>query len=159
MSLEECCCLEPEAGERFSVSQMSRQEADQFKWIESQKAGCDLGETALKRWIAEHWWGFLRARWIEHLQGSRCWIELDEKDYGLLNREFHDQKPLLDKIVSRLIQGMDNLEIIRWALDSQLPLEPIFNILERLDINGHRLILEYNNAAAEETDSRWYVRC
>ena len=39
-------------------------EADRFKWIESEKAGHDLGERAIKNWIQQHWWDYLRARWL-----------------------------------------------------------------------------------------------
>lgn len=67
----------------MSLHQCAEQEALQFKWIESQKAGHDLGETAIRTWIGEHWRGFLRHRWLEHLQGKTFWIELDQRDFGL----------------------------------------------------------------------------
>ena len=59
------------AGGPSSVAVLSiytdcRAEADRFKWIESEKAGRDLGEGAIKRWVQDHWWGYLRARWLEH---------------------------------------------------------------------------------------------
>jgi len=134
------CC--PPAGnvDRQSVWDVSRQEADEYKWIESERAGCDLGEAALKRWVREHWWGFLRARWIEHLQGARYWIELDHNDFGLLVREFREERMLLNDIVTFLKNGKENLDIIFWAETCKLPIDPILNILERLDVNGNRLI-------------------
>jgi hypothetical protein len=138
------CCLEPARIERFSVCTVSRKEADCYKWIKSEEAGCDLGESALKQWVKDHWWGFLRARWIEHLQGSCFWIELGETDFGLLLREFPDQRLLLNQIISHLINGKENLDIIYWAQKTQIAIEPVIHILERLDINGHRLILEYD---------------
>ena len=82
-----------------------------FKWIESQKAGYDLGDGAVHRWIKEHWNGYLRARWLEHLQGKRFWVELDRGDFGLLQREFRDQTLLLDRILDRLKEGHENLDI------------------------------------------------
>nr|MBA3544497.1 hypothetical protein [Chthoniobacterales bacterium] len=54
-----------------------REEVLKHKWIESEKAGHDLGEAAIRRWVQFHWWGYLRARWLEHLQGKRFWFELD----------------------------------------------------------------------------------
>src|ERR1700689_2309110 len=78
------------AMEKCSVYIESEKEAQQFKWIESEKAGCDLGEAAIRRWVKEHWWGYLRARWLEHLQGKRFWVELARGDFGLLQRRFHD---------------------------------------------------------------------
>ena len=76
--------------EKSSVYVDGEQEALRFKWIESEKAGCDLGEAAIRRWVQCHWWGYLRARWLEHLQGKRFWVELDRGDFGLLQRKFHD---------------------------------------------------------------------
>ena len=77
--------------EKSSVYAESEQEALRFKWIESEKAGRDLGEVALRRWVQQHWWGYLRARWLEHLHGKRFWVELDRGDFGLLQRRFQDK--------------------------------------------------------------------
>jgi len=156
MDNDACCCLEP--NERYSVCQASRVEADRYKWIASEREGRDLGETALQMWIQKHWWGFLRERLIEHLQGSRFWTELDLEDFGLLTREFQDQQPLLNKIVSLLLSGNDNLEIILWAYDQDIPVENVLQILERININARRLILEYNAAQNTDPDQCWYVR-
>jgi hypothetical protein len=140
------CCLERPNVERFSLWNAWQQEADQFKWLESEKAGRDLGESALKRWVKEHWWGFLRARWIEHLQGSRFWVELDQDDFGLIVREFRDDRALLNQILAFLKDGKENLDILRWARDNDIPCKPVIDILERLDINGHRLIHHFDAA-------------
>jgi hypothetical protein len=125
--------------EKCSVYAESEQEALRYKWIESEKAGHDLGEAALRRWVQCHWWGYLRARWLEHLQGKRFWVELDRGDFGLLGRRFHDKTLLLDRILDRLKSGQENLHIICWALDWQVPIEPVLEILEALDINSRRL--------------------
>jgi hypothetical protein len=55
--------------DKLSVYVEGEQEALRYKWIESEKAGRDLGEAAIRRWVQDHWWGYLRARWVEHLQG------------------------------------------------------------------------------------------
>ena len=81
-----------------SVYEDCEHEAERFKWIESEKAGRDLGEQAVRRWVREHWCGYLRARWLEHLHGKRYWKELDRGDFGLLQRSFQDQALLLDRI-------------------------------------------------------------
>src|SRR5665213_3192787 len=47
--------------ELCSVYDDGEQEALRYKWIESEKAGHDLGETAIRRWVQNHWWGYLRA--------------------------------------------------------------------------------------------------
>jgi hypothetical protein len=125
--------------EKCSVHAESEQEALRFKWIESEKAGHDLGEEAIRRWVREHWWGYLRARWLEHLQGKRFWVELDRGDFGLLQRRFHENILLLDRILDRLKEKQENLDIICWALDWGLPTSQVREILEALDINSRRL--------------------
>ena len=124
----------------FSVYTESEQEALRFKWIESERAGRDLGDAAIKKWVKDHWCGYLRARWLEHLQGKRFWVELDRGDFGLLQRRFHDNSLLLDRILDRLKAGKENLDIISWALDWGIPTSSVLDILEALDINSRRLI-------------------
>src|ERR1043165_6788267 len=124
---------------KCSVWTDSQQEIDRFKWIESEKVGYDLGETAIRSWIREHWTGYLRARWLEHLQGRTFWIELDKGDYGILLHLFRDKALLLDRIVDRLIAGQENLHIIQWALTWQIPMDDVLEILVALDINSRRL--------------------
>jgi hypothetical protein len=113
-------------------------EALRHKWIESEKAGRDLGEWAIRCWVREHWNGFLRERWLEHLQGRAFWIELDHDDFGLLQRAFQDS-PLIELILHRLIAGQENLDVINWAIDADLPMEHVLDILETLDINSRRI--------------------
>jgi hypothetical protein len=125
--------------EKCSVHVESEQEALRFKWIESEKAGHDLGEEAIRRWVREHWWGYLRARWLEHLQGRRFWVELDRGDFGLLHKRFQDNSLLLDRILDRLKEKLENLDIICWGLDWGLPMGQVREILEALDINSRRL--------------------
>jgi hypothetical protein len=128
-----------EVMDKSSVFVDGQQEALRFKWIESEKAGRDLGEAAIHRWVKDHWWGYLRARWLEHLQGKRFWVELDRGDFGLLQREFQDNTLLLDRILDRLKSGKENLDILCWAHDWNISTEPVLKILEALDINSRRL--------------------
>jgi len=125
--------------EKCSVYADCEQEAAVYKWIESEKAGRDLGETAIRRWVQQHWCGYLRARWMEHLQGKRFWVELDRNDFGLLQREFRDDYLLLDRILDRLKAGQENLDIIMWAQAWGLDMRQVLRILEALDINSRRL--------------------
>lgn len=131
--------------ETASVHAVAELEAQRFLWIESEKAGQDLGEMAIRRWVQQHWWGFLRSRWIEHLQGKRFWIELDRGDFGLLQRQFQDNAVLLDRIVDRLLVGKENLDVILWAIEWGIPMTPVFEILEALDINSRRLSHRFNS--------------
>jgi len=128
-----------QSAEKCSVYADSYLEAVRFKWIVSEKAGCDQGDAALRRWVQQHWRGYLRARWVEHLQGGRYWVELDKGDHGLLQRRFQDQVLLLDRILDRLKTGQENLDVILWALDWGISLKAVREILEVLDINSRRL--------------------
>jgi hypothetical protein len=123
---------------RLSVHDQGAVEAQRHKWIASEQAGCDLGDGAIRGWVKSHWNGFLRARWLEHLQGRAFWIELDHGDFGLLQRAFRDST-LIDDILLRLKAGGENLDIITWALDAHQPLEEVLTILEALDINSRRI--------------------
>lgn len=119
-------------------------EAERYKWIASEKAGYDLGETAIRQWVREHWTGYLRARWVEHLQGTTFWVELDRGDFGLLQREFHERRQLLDQILGWLKSGKENLDVIAWAFSQKLELEPVVEILAALDINSRRLVHQFD---------------
>src|SRR5689334_13765900 len=130
--------------EKCSVYKDCEQEALRDKWIESEKAGRDLGEAAIRRWVQNHWCGYLRARWIEHLQGKRFWVELDRGDFGLLQREFHNNTLLLDRILDRLKVGQENLDIILWAHNWSIPTQAVLQILEALDINSRRLVCRFD---------------
>ena len=117
-----------------------QREIDVFKWVESERAGRDLGEAAVRRWITEHWCGYLRARWVEHLQGKTFWAELDSGDFGLMQRDFQGKALLLDRIFDRIVAGQENLHILCWCQDWHIDKEHVLEILISLDINSKRLI-------------------
>lgn len=129
-----------------SVFAESEVEALRHKWIESERAQRDLGEAAIQQWVRDHWCGYLRARWVEHVQGLRFWKELDRGDFGLLAREFREDQLLLDRILDRLKSGQENLDVICWAIDWGLPMEKVLRILEVLDINSRRLAHRFHEA-------------
>ena len=124
---------------QLSVYAESESEINDFKWIESERVGYDLGESAVKRWVNQHWRGYLRARWLEHIQGKRFWIELDRGDFGLLQKSFEQDAELLVPILDRLKSGQENLDVICWAERNHINTEPVVRILEVLDINSRRL--------------------
>jgi hypothetical protein len=123
---------------RMSLHECGEEEARRFKWIESEKAGRDLGEIAIRTWIGQHWHGFLRQRWLEHLQGKTFWIELDQGDFGILRTAFR-ASPLIDPILDHLKHGRENLDIIVWAITNRLPMSDVLEILEILDVNSRRI--------------------
>lgn len=122
-----------------SVHVACRKHEDDHRWWESEKAGRDLGEECVYHWVQFHWNGYLRHRWVEHLQGACFWIELSHCDFGLLQREFHDSKPLLDEILNQLKSGKENLNVIWWAYAQGLDIESVDRILLALNVNGSRL--------------------
>jgi hypothetical protein len=128
---------------KYSVYDDGEAEAAKFKWIESEKAGYDLGEQAIRKWVQDHWTGFLRARWLEHLHGKCFWIELDRGDFGLLQHQFQDQRAVLDPILDRLKSGDENLDILCWATSQNFPRDTVRHILEALDINSRRLACKF----------------
>lgn len=124
------------------------EEENRHRWIESEKAGYDLGEGCIRQWVKEHWSGYLRERWVEHLQGKCFWVELDRGDFGLLQREFKEQQDLLDVILDQLKSGKENLHIITWAITTQIPMEAVHEILKALDINSRRLKHRFERSLA-----------
>jgi hypothetical protein len=127
----------------MSLHECGAEEAQRFKWIESEKAGRDLGETAIRAWIGQHWNGFLRHRWLEHLQGKTFWIELDQGDFGLLQTSFRGS-PLINSILDHFKQGRENLDIILWARRDRLPMNEVLEILEALDVNSRRIECQFD---------------
>ena len=147
MGVLECSCMAEKSevsgpADQRHESQLFRlaiQEAEKHKWIESQKAGRDLGEAALRDWSRRFWWRWCRDRWIEHLSGERFWSELDQQDFGLLKRAFHPDTELIQAIVVRIKAGGENLDIIQWAQARGYHLNAVIEVLKLLDINSRRL--------------------
>ena len=131
--------------QKCSIHEDCQLEEERHRWIESEKAGQDLGEVAVRQWVSQHWSGYLRARWLEHLQGKRFWIELDRGDFGLLTQRFHDQALLLDRILDRLKSGQENLQVILWGIDWDIPIDDLIAILTALDINSRRISHRFGN--------------
>lgn len=139
--------------EQRSLDEESVREANEYKWYRSQESGYDVGHAALEAWIATHWSGFLRARWIEHMLGVRFWTELGREEFGLLKQEFGDCRPILDEIVELLKTGGENLNILCWARSCKSPEDQIKvrKILHTLRINDHRLRCKVTQRVSEHS--------
>lgn len=107
------------------------------------KPGSIWAKARSRRWVRDHWCGYLRAKWLEHLQGTCFWVELDRGDFGLLRTQFQSQRHILDPILDRLKSGQENLDVLLWALAAGLPVETVVQILEALDINSRRLVHKF----------------
>ncbi|MDY3555790.1 hypothetical protein R5W24_004936 [Gemmata sp. JC717] len=116
----------------------AREEAERFRWIESEKAGYDLGEAAIQQWVARHWTAFVRGRALAHLTGRRFWLSMPREDFGALSRQFPHDRELIDEVTARLVDGADNLTLIQWAADTSRPLDRVCDILQRIDLNALR---------------------
>jgi hypothetical protein len=112
-----------------------RHEMEKHRWLESEKAGYDLGEAAIRDWLRKHWPGFIRARLLEHLSGQRFWIEMDRSDFGILVRKFPDHAELVRQIVEKVAAGDENLTILIWAVETGRPLAILIEVLQLIDIN------------------------
>src|SRR4051812_49300462 len=89
--------------ERSSYHDLCREAALRHKWIESEKAGRDLGEHAIYDWIRQYWHAFYRARAFEHLLGTRQWVEMDASEFGILFVELAKQPPLAWPILQQFL--------------------------------------------------------
>lgn len=114
-------------------------EAHRHKWIESEKAGRDLGDSALRDWHQRYWRRFHRERWIQHLRGQVFWKELDNGDFNLLSQFQNRRKGLSDDIVQMLLLGGENLSVIEWANAHGLEEKDVLDVLQLLDVNAARL--------------------
>jgi hypothetical protein len=85
------------------------------------------------------WTLWLRVRLLEHLRGETYWKELDRGDFGVLRTEVHPDRPLLDEIATRVGQGLENIEIIGWALEHKRPQDDVLAILVLLNVNARRV--------------------
>ena len=124
---------------KVSLYDEAHREAERHKWIESQKQGRDLGETAIRDWYQVYWLHYCRSKRMEHLRGSRCWQEFGDEDFGRLDSIRHTQDLLVDRILERVDAGQENLDIINWAIEWGLAMDRVLDILSQLDINRARL--------------------
>ena len=123
----------------LSLYEEGLREAERHKWIESQKHGIDLGDSALNDWYARYWPLFCRLKCLEHLHGRRSWCEFAPEDFGLIGKLIRDEDLLLEMLLDRAHAGMENLEILVWAHEWHLPIKRIIYILEQLNLNRAQL--------------------
>jgi len=134
-----CCCEASAVADRLAYQKKSVytdciEEENRHKWIESEKVGYDLGEPVVRRWVKDHWTGYLRAKCF--------WTELDRGDFGLLQREFQDCPTLLDLVLNKLKSGDENIHLIVyaiWTCNDDFQTDRMIEILNSLDINSRRL--------------------
>lgn len=121
------------------LAALALEELKRHRWIESEKACCDLGPQTFSEWRKKYWNTWLRARVMEHLNGEFFWEEIDRDDFGLLQNNFHPNQVLLQEIVIRIKDGRENLCIINWVIDTGRSLPDALAILRKIDINARRI--------------------
>lgn len=131
------------------IFEEASREAYRHKWIESEKAGYDIGDVAIEDWHRRFWHKFVRERWIQHIRGEVFWRELDNDDFGILKKEFADSRDESDAIVTMLEKGGENLDIVQWAIDNGKDMKVVLHILGRLDLNVHRLASKLDTTGSE----------
>jgi hypothetical protein len=138
--------------ERRSLEQEAKQEAERERWYQSERAGYDVGEQALRSWVHRHWRGFLLARWLEHLQGVRFWIELSPNDFGLLKETPNSLKPHLNELIGLIRSGGENLHVLQWtARLSPESRAAAIELLSKINMNCMRLRVPFGT---EDSDLR-----
>ena len=122
-----------------SLHKEAFEEAQRYKWIESERSCFDRGVDALREWYDRHWAGWLRQRRIEHLEGDRRFVEFSEESFPRLSSLIASRDLLLDRILDRSAAKQENLHVLLWAAEWNLDLDRVRDILELIDINDARI--------------------
>jgi hypothetical protein len=121
-----------------SIHEAAYFEALNHKWLESEKSGFDVGDVVFFEWYRRFWAKYLRYRRLEHVNGKCHWREFAKESFGSLTQWDSVNPLLLDNIIDRICEGYENLDLVNWAYDWNLPVDEVIEILERLDVNSTR---------------------
>lgn len=130
--------VEAEAVKPRSLFQAGLEAAKEYKYLESEKAGHDLGPGAIDQWQRRHWTLWLRHRWVEHLLGESCWEEFEPERFGRLRSLFATRAGLLDEVIDQVRHGGENIDILCWAVVERRDLETVERMLCELRLNEIR---------------------
>lgn len=123
----------------LSLHEQAFCEAERHKWIESQKRGCDLGDGAIHEWYRLYWRDYCRRKRLEHLRGECCFEEFGVGHFGDLTPLIDRHDPLVDRIIDMVDAGMENLDVINWALDRRIEIDRVLEVLILVDVNEARI--------------------
>ena len=113
-------------------------EAERHKYIESQKAGRDLGPGAIDDWHRRHWTIWLRHRWLDHLLGTTCWEEFEPECFGRLRALFSAHPDVIERVVELVRRGAENLDLLWWAALERRDIDTVVRMLVELRLNEIR---------------------
>jgi hypothetical protein len=125
--------------ERRRLYDEARRAIEAHRWIESEKVGRDLGGGAERDWVHRHWRHFFRLRFVEHLRGRAFYEELGGDCFAVASERLSVEERLLDRVLEKIGQGAENLDVLCWAIREQQPTGPVLAILRAVDMNGRRL--------------------
>lgn len=130
-------------------------EAEIHKWIESKKAGRDLGEQAIEDWYRQFWGKYCRARRLEHLSGEQQWTEFKQEEFGQMYQLLVSGDVLLGELIERFEQGWENLHFMTWVHREQKTrdeIQEVIYLLEMININITRLEPRLQQPASKNGD-------
>lgn len=125
----------------YSLTAHALAEMERHRWIESERAGHDLGQETYHDWLRRSWTGWVRACLLQHLSGWRRWTAFSKRHYALFRRgSVERQVPtrILRSVADILVRGGENLDVLNWAVEQREELEAVIWLLERIDINAVR---------------------
>ena len=133
--MSQVCTLDVEV---LSLYEAALQEARCHRWIESQNRGCDLGYQGFREWYDCYWAIYIRYRHLEHLLGDRQWLEFDSAAFGVLAPLVRNKDDLAAEVVDLYRQGWENLDILNWAIRTELDLKQVKDCLVVINMNDAR---------------------
>ena len=122
-----------------SIEAEAWEQAIRERWYRSERAGRNVGDSAIIEWIKLHWAGFFRSCWVQHLMGECRWAELSLEEFGLLRKDFGTFQQMVNAVVEKLRRGAENLTFFCWSRELEVAEKPqLREVLQLIDINGHR---------------------
>ena len=122
------------------VYEQAEKAIQEYRWIQSEKAGRDLGSDAENEWIEIYWRRFCRSRLVQHVRGETFFEEFGHECFGVVTEDLPEFRHLLETIFALVSEGAENLDLVRWAEVRRLPRDRVLNFLAAIDINSHRLL-------------------
>ena len=122
------------------VYEQAEQAIQEHRWLQSEKAGRDLGAEAEQEWIEVYWRRFCRSRFVQHVRGENYFEEFGQECFGAVAEGCAEFRHLLETMLDLVSQGAENLDLICWAEHQRLPKDRVLQVLTAMDINGHRLL-------------------
>jgi hypothetical protein len=121
-----------------SLYEEAHQEADRFKWLESERSRYDLGPAARQEWARRYWPVFIRWKRLEHLSGQRRYVEFEQETFGSLTPDCLGGADV-DFVFDRFVN--DRWENLHYFWDRErtgCTRDELMNVLELMGINHLR---------------------